>query len=163
MQRRKFDHKKAVNLYLVEHWTMQRIADKFNVSKTAVSAAFRRLNVSIYAGTHIQVKCTQCGKTKTVTRKKGKTQLRHYCSHECYLSHNASGEGYVQSRQGQRKARALVIRYFPLEEGMVVHHIDKNTLNNSLDNLMVFRSHAHHMSHHRGGRAVPLWEGLNVR
>ena len=30
----------------------------------------------------------------------------------------------------------------------VVHHIDKNPSNNSIDNLMVFRNNAEHMKHH---------------
>ena len=36
-----------------------------------------------------------------------------------------------------------------LFEGEVVHHIDKNTINNSEDNLMVFRTNSDHSSFHK--------------
>lgn len=37
-----------------------------------------------------------------------------------------------------------------LIDGEVVHHKDENRLNNSLDNLMVFKSRADHSAYHKG-------------
>lgn len=37
-----------------------------------------------------------------------------------------------------------------LKDGEVVHHKDENRLNNSLDNLMVFKTKADHSAYHKG-------------
>ena len=37
----------------------------------------------------------------------------------------------------------------PLEHGEIVHHVDRNKLNNSPDNIQVFPSQAAHMRHHK--------------
>jgi hypothetical protein len=41
----------------------------------------------------------------------------------------------------------------------VVHHINRNTLDNSLSNLMVFRNSGDHIRFHRGFDVEPLWDG----
>ena len=78
-----------------------------------------------------------------------------------------AGGNYNGSRQGQRIARVVVGEYFELEDGMVVHHEDGNTLNNQLRNLRVFIDHSHHMKYHfqmRGGEVPfsPIWDGSKV-
>ena len=47
----------------------------------------------------------------------------------------------------------------PLKKDEVVHHIDENKLNNSLDNLMVFTSNSAHITYHKNGRLIELGDG----
>lgn len=48
------------------------------------------------------------------------------------------------------------ILHRPLKKEEVVHHIDKNKLNNSVDNLMVFATNADHSAFHQGLKATFL-------
>jgi hypothetical protein len=43
--------------------------------------------------------------------------------------------------------------------GYVIHHKDRNTLNNNPSNLMVFRNQGDHIRHHRGFDVEPVWAG----
>jgi hypothetical protein len=71
---------------------------------------------------------------------------------------NGSGP-YVRSRQGQRIARKIVAKLFPLEPGHVVHHEDRNAFNNEPFNLKVFQTQGDHTRYHRGFEVEPLWDG----
>jgi hypothetical protein len=58
-------------------------------------------------------------------------------------------------RKLSRVARAVVERSgVKLEPGQVVHHIDGNRENWSLDNLQIFESQSAHMSYHHTQRAA---------
>lgn len=41
----------------------------------------------------------------------------------------------------------------------VVHHIDYDKSNNSIDNLMIFKNGAAHTTYHHGGELIPLSNG----
>ena len=85
--------------------------------------------------------------------------MRQFCSSACYRAWLVNPE-YQRNRQGQRHARAVAREFFPLQEWQVVHHADANTENNDPQNLMVFGSHAEHLSYHHGNpSARPLWRG----
>jgi hypothetical protein len=98
--------------------------------------------------------CAHCG---------GQTRNERYCSPRCY--HRAIyNPRYVQWRQGQRVARALVEACgFPLLPGYVVHHVDTDDRHNAVENLWVFASKGDHMAFHRLGYEMrdrqAVWKG----
>jgi len=100
--------------------------------------------------------CEVC--SKPVIRQASKKSRRTFCSRECYHSVRQDGR-YRQNRQGQRRARAIVSKCFPLEPQHVVHHEDRDNTNNSLPNLRVFASQADHMAYHHGSGVQPIWDG----
>ena len=55
------------------------------------------------------------------------------------------------------KAEELLGR--PLKSGEVVHHIDENKSNNSLNNLMVFKTKNDHTGYHHGGKLIQNSDG----
>lgn len=69
---------------------------------------------------------------------------------------------YVPWRQGQRRARRIVSRYFQLEPANVIHHEDSDNRNNELSNLAVFRDQSDHLAYHHGANVAPLWRGSNL-
>lgn len=131
------------------------------VSRTALWQRLRRAGVEM-GRRHppVEVACAACGVVltrKVYTLGGGR---RVYCSRACYLGSIRTGAvGYVQHRCGQKAARKVVERVFPLKPGMVVHHWDKNNDNNRLENLAVFATNADHTSFHRGGPGRPVWDG----
>ena len=60
--------------------------------------------------------------------------------------HKSRKDGYVYIHQLQ--AEKMLGR--PLKDSECVHHIDENKFNNSLDNLMVFKTVADHTAFHQG-------------
>lgn len=60
--------------------------------------------------------------------------------------HRATKDGYVYEHIliAEQKLGRL------LNDGEVVHHIDENKMNNSIDNLIVFKTLADHTSYHKG-------------
>lgn len=86
---------------------------------------------------------------------------KRYCSQKCYHSVRQDGR-YQPWREGQRKARKAVSKYFNLVRGNVVHHEDRDNRNNDLSNLRVFRNQSDHMAYHHGSPVVPLWDGKQV-
>jgi len=50
------------------------------------------------------------------------------------------------------------ILHRPLKRTEVVHHIDKNTLNNNQSNLMLFKNNKEHRMYEEGRHIIPLWQ-----
>lgn len=75
---------------------------------------------------------------------------------ESHLKMNTGAEVSYKKVHGRHehriKAEELLGR--KLRRGEVVHHIDGNRRNNSLDNLMVFQSQSDHAKWHNGNREV---------
>lgn len=108
------------------------------------------------------IPCSACGKTFARTPR-NKRFKRAFCSPECYYSVRRTIK-YKPWRQGQRRARAIVSKYFDLRPEYVVHHEDKDNANNDLINLRVFASQADHMAYHHGvTKVVPIWDGRMVK
>lgn len=136
------------------------IASKMHVSAPGILKSLRRSGTSTRKagrprkpGT-VEKPCKHCGAT---------TLRRVYCSDTCYFAaiHNPK---YFQWRHGQRMARAAInAAGFALQPRNIVHHVDGDNRNNSLDNLWVFANHADHMRYHRLGYiqldSEPLWRG----
>ena len=111
----------------------------------------------------IPVVCSWCENDFEKTKKRFRAVRHHFCCRDCYdewLHH--IGMGYNQNSHGQRIARAVVGEYFTLEGGMVVHHEDKNTLNNMLRNLKVFANNGDHVRYHRDCGSDPIWDGSEL-
>jgi hypothetical protein len=79
-----------------------------------------------------------------------KTKMGEYLCEFAPDHPRATKEGYVRTHI--LMAEKKIGRYLNPEE--CVHHIDENKYNNSLDNLMVFKTIADHSAFHKGVEAV---------
>ena len=133
------------------------------LTRQGIYYALRRQKVSLSRARRDRVwidrRCAECGKAIRVrSRGAGK---RSFCGQSCYMK-TRSNPSYKQDRGGQKRARRIVSRYWQLDPGQVVHHVDGDPSHNSLSNLWVFASQGEHMSwHHMGeeGEARPIWRG----
>jgi hypothetical protein len=112
----------------------------------------------------IQLPCAFCGAMSTKYRKRllQAAQMKSFCNMECYAASLAQ-HPYEEWRHGSRLARAIVAQHYALQPDQIVHHKDGNQRNNDLSNLMVFKSNADHVAHHRGRRIIALFDGETVR
>ena len=141
-----------IEAYTVDLWPLQEIADVLHVSKAAVHKFLRKHGVDTTKH-KITVGCTTCGAVFERTRKRVRKQRNHFCSTDCYSAFLDAGKtNYVGSRQGQRIARQVVSRHFDLQPEHVVHHEDRNTLNNIPSNLKVFACVSDHIKYHHINR-----------
>lgn len=138
--------------------SVSHIARRLGVSRQRIYQLAKHHGVELRAWTDRA--CGHCGAPLQVRRHRARQTRRSYCNPACY--HAKLGESsYIENRHGQRIARRVVRRFFNLEDGHVVHHIDGDQGHNDPENLMVFRDHGDHMRWHRGGGpesgVVPLW------
>jgi predicted RNA-binding Zn-ribbon protein involved in translation (DUF1610 family) len=112
----------------------------------------------------IPVSCTTCGEEILRCKAKIRKQLHNFCSQECWVAFLQAGNGfpYIYSRYGQKLARSKVSSVFALQEKHIVHHEDRNTLNNEWANLRVFSNQGDHLRHHRGFDVHPIWDGREM-
>lgn len=134
-------------------WTLQRIADRYGVAHSTISMRLHRQEKRP-DGPRAAGPCVcGCGRLPRLARFR-------FFSHACYIRHRCHlGPRYIEYRPGQRVARRVVAQHFPLQPQHIVHHVDKDTRNNAVENLWVFASHAEHLSFHRGGSGQPIWRG----
>ena len=137
------------------------IAKRYGITRQGVYKILKRSGVDAAAAGRIDVTCYTCGEVITRTRNRVRKSKHLFCSEACYFAFLKAGRGgvYVGSRKGQRLARSAVSSYFTLEDGHVVHHEDRNSLNNNLDNLRVFATNGDHVRYHRGFEVSPIWDG----
>lgn len=137
---------------------MEQLAIHFGVSRQAIHKILRKYGVDTTKH-RISVPCFCCGKETFKTKSQIRNRKNHFCSLDCYYAWVESlSEGpYVQHRNSQRIARGIIAKHFPLKPAHVVHHIDRNCTNNSLDNLLVFANNGDHIRHHRGIPIRPLF------
>lgn len=113
--------------------------------------------------TALKRECVQCGAEFSITPSQAAYRAGLYCSLEC--SHRAnSGERHHLYKGGhvgvngyryiQNKLEHRIIAERALNRSLgsteIVHHIDGDRLNNSLDNLMLFEGHDAHANYHAG-------------
>jgi len=156
------DDKVIKDMYRWQHLTMQQIADHHGVTRQAVQKRLRSLGVKVKDGTHFKLVCPECEGEFFVTRSEMRRRNPTFCSRQCWYR-VLRNVRYSQWRQGQRISRAVVSKYFELDDGMIVHHVDFNSRNSKIENLMVFRNHSDHMKFHRSGRGKPVFIGARVK
>ena len=125
-----------IKAYTKDLTPMIEIASRLHVSRQSIWKLLKKHKVDTSKARRIEVKCQWCERLFMKRPSEARRHNHHYCSFNCYLS-------YI----------------FDLLPDNIVHHEDKDTLNNILRNLKVFENHSEHMRYHRGGEAKPLWEG----
>lgn len=149
----------VINSYVNEFECVATIGIKYGRCRQSIYKLLKKAGIDIKKQRY-PVSCYTCGKEIMRNRKRIREQKRHFCSRECYLVWlETIGEGYKPWRQGQRIARHLVNQVFPLDDKMVVHHKDKDSWNNQIHNLKVFKNQGDHVRYHRGFEVKPIWEG----
>lgn len=152
--------KSVISGYL-SHIPVTQLAKRYGVTRQAIYKVLWAGGIDT-AKKLQQVSCDCCGKLLERDRGRIRRQLHHFCGYECYYAWINAGDTYIQSREGQRKARRAVSEHFALLPGYVVHHEDRNCLNNSIYNLRVFASQSDHIRYHRGMDIAPIWSGLST-
>ncbi|MDO9566664.1 MAG: hypothetical protein Q7J15_07990 [Candidatus Desulfaltia sp.] len=155
--------KEKVNIikdYTEQLTPMITLAKQHNRSRHGIWKLLNKAGVDT-SKRKITVSCSTCGKEIKRTKARIRRQLNHFCDYTCYFAFLEAGNGnpYIQSSQGQRIARVKAAEYIELKDGYIVHHEDRNTLNNMIHNLKVFRNQGDHIRYHRGFAIEPLWDG----
>ena len=142
---------------------MIELASTYGITRQAIHKILRRAGVDT-SKHQLIITCSACGKSILRTKARIRRQLHHFCCRACYFSFLEAGNGfpYVQNGHGQRIAREIVKQHFTLQEGHVVHHENRNTLDNRLENLRVFAGNGDHVRYHRGFDVNPLWSGKDI-
>ena len=148
---------RIISWYVDDLLSCGAIAERLKVSRSSVWKYLKRRGVEL--GSRVTIKCDYCGTEFKRVKSLIKGRARHFCNQDCYYGWVNKDNDYSPSKFGQRVGRAKVSKYFKLEDGMVVHHEDKNCTNNALWNLKVFKTNAEHIRYHRDGSGVPLWDG----
>ena len=157
------DYQNIVQMYTKDLIPIIEIAPLWHVTRQLIYRVLKKCGVDTSKSRRIEVKCHCCEKTFLKKPCQVRRRKYHYCSSDCYLDCiKAKGQGYIQNRHGQRRARAAVSKHFELQDGMIVHHENKDTLDNRYSNFRVFENHSQHMNYHRGGDAKPIWDGRDV-
>lgn len=148
---------------------MISIAKRYGKTRQSIWKMLKKegINTSKSMGnTTIQVSCTACSGIIERNKARVRNQMNHFCNDKCYSAYLEAGNGngpYVNNRHGQRIARNKVAQVFNLKNVHVVHHEDRNTLNNIWCNLRVFACQGDHIRYHRLGLdyVQPIWSGEN--
>lgn len=138
-------------MYIVEHKTMQQIADAFGMTRAGVFYWVHKYGIDVGSAERFDTVCDICGETFSITRKRYVRSVKHYCKMECYKKHLRNPD-YRQWRTGQRIGRRVMAEKIGrmLLQGEVVHHIDGDNRNNDPGNLMLFANHSEHLKYHHG-------------
>ncbi len=139
------------------------LAKQYGMTRPGIYKVLKRAGIDT-SKHKIIVSCSTCGVEIERNKCQIRKSLNHFCNHDCYFAFLEAGNGnpYIQNRQGQRIARKKVAELFDLQPGNIVHHDDRNTLNNMLHNLKVFRNQGDHVRYHRGFTVEILWDGANL-
>src|SRR5208283_2947026 len=89
-------------MYLVEHRTMQEIANVYGVTRQRIWQLMKHHGIDQRHAERFDIQCSFCEKTFPIHRKRFALSVSHYCSQDCYFAHQADVGGlYLSSRQGQ--------------------------------------------------------------
>lgn len=156
-QKQKVD---IINRYQNEFIPMIYLASEYGVTRQAIYKILKRAGVDT-SKRLIPVSCTTCGSECYRNKANIRTRNHIFCTRQCYDIWLQAGNGFppLISRKGQKLARSIVSQYFSLQKGHVVHHEDRNDLNNDLKNLRVFANQGDHVRYHRDCDVQPIWDG----
>jgi hypothetical protein len=147
------DRQELEELYLRRHLTMDEIGKMYGKTRQCIYLWVKKLGLEKRYAEKFKVKCDKCGKEYETHRGRYRKSSTHYCSIECYLS-DRKNTHYKPHRNGQREARAIMSKHIgrALTKDEIVHHIDGNCSNNSIDNLVLFPSQSAHFKWHHSLR-----------
>jgi len=158
-----------VRAYTIDLVPAQTIAEQYGRTRQAIYKLLHRHGIEPSNYSTIAVSCQACGKEIDRPRCRLRRAKRIFCGIDCYFAWlEAHQDGtYHYNRHGMRIARNVVSRHFDLQPGHVVHHKDRDTLNNHPNNLMVFANQGDHVRWHRGQPGniygvSPLWDGASI-
>ena len=155
-----------ISAYTIDLIPMIELAKRYNRTRQGIWKLLKRNGINPVEYERMDITCQACGKIVSRTRCQIRNRKSLHCSVECYYAYlEAKQNGsYNQSRQGQRRGRQVVAEHFILQSSHVVHHEDRNTLNNQLWNLKVFATQGDHIRYHRLGPdyVTPLWDGSKL-
>ena len=155
------NHKRQIiEAYDNDLMPMINLAQQFNVTSRTIHRILNKAGIDT-TKRKLPVSCTVCGTKLMRTKGRIRKQKNHYCNQECWRIHLQNGVGtpYVRSTYGSRVARSIVSEYFELTEDNVVHHENRDCLDNRITNLKVFRYQGDHLRYHRGFDVEPVWDG----
>jgi len=154
------DQVDIIRAYSEQLTPMIALATQYGITRQGIHKMLKKAGIDTTCH-KVTVSCSTCDKEIKRHKSRIRKQLNHSCDDACYSAFLKAGNGnpYIQSRQGQRIARKKVSELFDLQPGNIVHHEDRNTLNNMLNNLKVFRNQGDHIRHHRGFTVTPIWDG----
>lgn len=143
--------------------TVASLATTFGVTRQAIYKVLRTNGIDT-SKKQLKVSCRACGKILTRNKARVRKQKNHFCDYKCYYAFLEAGNDniYIQNRQGQRIARRVVSCFFELQDDHIVHHEDRNTLNNLPYNLKVFSTQGDHIRYHREFEIDPIWDGSKL-
>ena len=152
-----------INAYTSLFTPMIELAEKYYVSRQAIYKLLKKSGIDT-SKKLIRVSCTVCGAVLNRPKCRVRKQLNHFCDYECYYAFLEAGNGnpYIHNRYGQRIARQIISQFFDIQDDHVIHHEDRNTLNNMPYNLKVFTTQGDHVRYHRGFDVEPLWDGTTL-
>jgi len=154
-----------ITAYTVDLIPAIALAKQYGRTRQGIWKVLKRNGIEPSAHSRIASSCTACGAEIVRYRSRVRKHKHLFCNGECYYAFiEGSQQGaYTQNRHGQRVARAVVSQYFPITENQIVHHEDRNCLNNHPTNLKVFANHGDHIRYHRWSRdgvvVSPVWDG----
>lgn len=142
---------------------MIELAKKYGVTRQSIYKIIKKAGIPTAKGP-IEVSCDCCGKIVPKLKCQIRKQRHHFCDNDCYYTFLEAGNGfpYIQNRHSQRIARSIVSQYYPLGNSCIIHHENRNTLDNRLKNLKVFSCQGDHIRYHRGGDIKPIWAGTCI-
>lgn len=155
------EHFNIIEAYENNLIPMQKLAERYGVTRQTIFFILKKYGIDTKKQ-RIPVSCTTCGNELLRTKAEIRNKKNHFCNMDCYTAFLHAQGDYIPNRQGQRTARNIVLKYFELQEKMVVHHEDKNNLNNAVWNLKVFANQGDHIRYHRGFEVNPIWDGSKI-
>lgn len=145
---------------------MIELGKRYGMSRQGIYKIIKAAGVDTGKNGGLEVSCSCCQKVIKRWRCQVRKAKHLYCSHDCYYAFLQAGARFdfngAERRQGNRIGRMIASKFVKLKEGYVVHHINRNVLDNQPHNLMVFRCSGDHTRHHRGFDVEPVWDGSKL-